>query len=522
MKLVYRAQLITAVTMLATSTLQADPTVRNDTISWPDDGWYQVQSSATFESICEGGSSCVVEPGSYIVINHTTGQRFTNITVPTESTPVANAVEVDGRQISWPDDGWYQVQRSDNYVSLCEGSRSCIVEPGTYTVINHTTGMRFPDIRVNNGDSDSDSRPDGTATVEVIGGRISFPDDGWYQVQSATDYASICEGGDSCLVTPGEYIVINHTSGVRQIVSVESPATVPVAGSAINPDNFRLVIGRALDVYSGNIYGGSVFEQPGFRDLESLSAEEQAASEGTYDCTDNGQVVVNYINTTRGAGLAYQFNDCQERTVHDGGFESTDIRFLFGSIQRFQFFVDQVVAVDFRTSDPASSIEFEGSFSRDVGFWSADETSYTLLAPSATGRTISNGNFEWSRGRGSSGSFFINYSGGFTYQAPRFLNGETIDVSADGLSTTLSPSQAFALQGDAGFQDAEAFANVYPAVGTLSIVAADSSRVTLNAATGDESTVSISVTTATGTTEYLDSWSVWQDELRTDTVGWFR
>lgn len=51
--------------------------VNDGTISWSDSGWYQVQDAQTFESLCEGGSSCSVPPGMYIVINHHTGIRET-------------------------------------------------------------------------------------------------------------------------------------------------------------------------------------------------------------------------------------------------------------------------------------------------------------------------------------------------------------------------------------------------------------------------------------------------------------
>lgn len=51
---------------------------------------------------------------------------------------------VQGNIISWPADGWYQVQRADNYSSVCEGGNSCTVDAGTYIVINHDSGVRTP------------------------------------------------------------------------------------------------------------------------------------------------------------------------------------------------------------------------------------------------------------------------------------------------------------------------------------------------------------------------------------------
>jgi hypothetical protein len=56
--------------------------VSGNTISWPDDGWYQVQSATDYHSVCEGGTSCEVADGLYIVINHHSGERFENIAVP--------------------------------------------------------------------------------------------------------------------------------------------------------------------------------------------------------------------------------------------------------------------------------------------------------------------------------------------------------------------------------------------------------------------------------------------------------
>jgi len=180
----------------------AGPDVQGNTISWPDDGWYQVQTSSSYEEVCGGGRSCVVAPGNYIVINHSTGERFSDIVVD------GNGISVAGNTISWPDDGWYQVQDEATHSEICSGGRSCEVEPGTYVVINHSTGERFENISV-----DQDDEP--AAHVVVIGNVISWPDDGWYQVQDEATYSEICGGGRSCEVEPGRYVVINHSTGVR-------------------------------------------------------------------------------------------------------------------------------------------------------------------------------------------------------------------------------------------------------------------------------------------------------------------
>lgn len=134
----------------------ASPTVSGQTISWPDDGWYQVQNADTYETICEGGSSCDVAVGKYNVINHTTGERFEAISVsggttdPGSDNPAADdsGPSVSGNTISWPDNGWYQVQSASDYSSICQGGTSCEVTDGTYTVINLTTGDRYEQIVV--------------------------------------------------------------------------------------------------------------------------------------------------------------------------------------------------------------------------------------------------------------------------------------------------------------------------------------------------------------------------------------
>jgi len=57
------------------------PTVTGSRISWPDDGWYQVQTSDGIQNVCNGGSVCDVSPGEYLVINHTSGERYNNVAV---------------------------------------------------------------------------------------------------------------------------------------------------------------------------------------------------------------------------------------------------------------------------------------------------------------------------------------------------------------------------------------------------------------------------------------------------------
>jgi hypothetical protein len=196
----------TALLLFSTATLAA-PTVTGLSISWPDDGWYQVQDQATHTEVCGGGRSCDVAVGSYVVINHSTGERFNDIVVVGEGSPT-NTVTVAGNTISWPDNGWYQVQDQTTYTEVCGGGRSCDVEVGAYVVINHSTGERLNDIVVVGDDGP-------TSTVTVTGNTISWPDDGWYQVQDQTTYTEVCGGGRTCEVEVGSYVVINHSTGER-------------------------------------------------------------------------------------------------------------------------------------------------------------------------------------------------------------------------------------------------------------------------------------------------------------------
>lgn len=143
-----RASLYTAAVFAVTALpVHASPTVAGMTINMPSDGWYQVQNSETFAQVCAGVSSCEVAAGNYIVINHSTGERFENVVVAGADTSDANMVTVDSNRISWPDDGWYQVQNAVTFESICEGGQSCaVLDNGTYTVINHSTGERFENI----------------------------------------------------------------------------------------------------------------------------------------------------------------------------------------------------------------------------------------------------------------------------------------------------------------------------------------------------------------------------------------
>ena len=153
----FRATLIALILALSCNTVSAAPRVDGQTISWPDDGWYQVQDAETYVSLCEGNSSCEVPPGNYIVINHTTGMRFTDIVV--KSMTSDNPVSVTGNTISWPNDGWYQVQDANSFESICQGGQQCTVPAGIYHVINLTKGLRYEFIEIADTDDPDNENP---------------------------------------------------------------------------------------------------------------------------------------------------------------------------------------------------------------------------------------------------------------------------------------------------------------------------------------------------------------------------
>jgi len=157
------------------------------------------------------------------------------VTVAGSSTPAPSAITVSGRTVSWPDDGWYQLQTEDGSRSVCEGGTSCDVDPGRYVLINHSTGERFPDIVVTGGSTPPTTEPPVTDSITVTGNVIRWPDDGWYQVQTADGSSNVCSGGTSCEVSDGTYLLINHTTGERFNNIVVGGSTPPVSPPVVTP-----------------------------------------------------------------------------------------------------------------------------------------------------------------------------------------------------------------------------------------------------------------------------------------------
>ncbi len=196
-------------------------TVSGNTIRFSNDDYYQVQTAGGTRTICEGERTCDVEDGTYIIINHTSGERYTDVVVNNginAGKPEFEDITVSGNTILLSNSNfYYQVQSAGGTRTICEGEQSCEVPDGTYLVINHTTGERFGNIVVGNDELLASSFDPIVAdsVITVTGNTISYPDNGYYQAQTADGSRSICEGERSCTVPDGEYVVINHTTGER-------------------------------------------------------------------------------------------------------------------------------------------------------------------------------------------------------------------------------------------------------------------------------------------------------------------
>ena len=144
--------------------------------------WWQILSAGDWSVACpdinnidssaitfDGSANvlrCAVTPGLYSVIEHVSGERWDNLAVFTVDTDLSVAnpstaeqslfntlnsslagvfeFDTSAQALRWQEPGWYQVQRSRNFESVCESRESCVLEPGIYQVTNLTTGQRWP------------------------------------------------------------------------------------------------------------------------------------------------------------------------------------------------------------------------------------------------------------------------------------------------------------------------------------------------------------------------------------------
>lgn len=266
-------RILAAATLLGSfmlpSILMAAPSVSGNTISWPDDGWYQVQIIGAYDSdVCQGGTSCDVDPGIYTVINLTTGERWENIEVAIDYGigGGSDAPMVMGNTISWADDGWYQVQVAGDYSSnVCQGGTSCEVGAGTYVVINLTTGKRYEDIVVT-GDSAGDS-PNIVETAVAAGSfttlvaalqatgldTVLADESGTFTVFAPTDEAFAALGSDTINALLGDTdtlsdILLYHVIGGA---AVDAATALSLAGGNVETANGDEI---ALSIRGENLF----------------------------------------------------------------------------------------------------------------------------------------------------------------------------------------------------------------------------------------------------------------------------
>lgn len=103
---------------------------------------------------------------------------------------------VSGNVISWTEPGWHQVQLQSTYESVCNGGRQCTVPAGVYTVINHGTGERFPNIAVPANSPDNENGPLAPVTSSGQVTSYAFGDDGDFQAGVAIPGDRFQDNGD--------------------------------------------------------------------------------------------------------------------------------------------------------------------------------------------------------------------------------------------------------------------------------------------------------------------------------------
>jgi len=241
--------------------------IEGNTITWTVGGWYQIQDANTFSDVCNGEGSCTVPSnGSYIVINHNLGLRTTVNFTGVNTTAVAgdgtdfnddsdtdgstdggivsggesingstdpraatlNPI-VTGNVISWASNGfaWYQVEDRLTGEIVCAGGSSCTLPDGVYWVSwfykqdNGLDASGSTRVELGNPETNKITRENFANYLTINGNNISWSVGGWYQVQNEQTLESICNGEDSCTVPAnGQYIVINHSLGMRTTLTV--------------------------------------------------------------------------------------------------------------------------------------------------------------------------------------------------------------------------------------------------------------------------------------------------------------
>ncbi len=467
--------------------------VSGNTIIPGSNDWYQVQRESDYVSVCEGSEPCTVDDGVYVVINLTRGERFAGIRVPA---PDSGGGGGENGVITFSEPGWYQVQNATTFETLCEGGTQCRVPPGTYIVINHTTGNReIETIRGSGGGGEIDF-----GDFSVAGGIITFTAPGWFQVQSSSDFETFCEGSAPCVLTAGTYIVINHTTGERWDNVVIEAGSGPVPQAVINSENYRAIVKQALEIYSGQAYDDRLVLFPYFRN--SLSTGN-SRGELVSDCFGTGSYRQLLIATPSNINtVEADFGDCRWFAFHpraedvvNGSFRDTfspgghNMNFVGFSVELAGFAPGSRMEVsgNHRTSCCGNGVTFD-----------TENLDYFFTFPNGTLR-VTDANTSLLR-RFDRGLL----RGGFTMQLGE-ENPVAIQVQTDMPFSWVAQSVAN--------QGAERYLWKFTNGQMRLIAPVDGSSVTLNAGTNNPETISVTISNASESDTFIDSWGDWQESL---------
>lgn len=506
---------------LTNETFRDTLSVNGYTLSFSVPGWYSVRRANTFEEICSGNESQCTVPssGDYLVVNHSTNLRaevrvddqviVTPPYQPQLTVDLGQGVSLTGHTLSWQGEGWFQLQSATDYSTICEGRSACDVEPGRYNLINLSTGWRYDNINVHpdetiissptNHGPHTGSAPDG---LVVEGNRITWPDDGWYQVQSVDTYATHCEGGTSCTVEPGRYQVINLTTGFRFDVVTVTGGQQNDNQALINESNYVDVLSYVFDIYHGHEFGSDILALPNYSN--EFYMNDRNGNWGVYlggfgpatteQCAVSGySVLTPYTNGASEItnGFDFNLNQCNDGlTTYNGEFSrrtsqsrrrnnsdgititsAADARFFSGEI----FYL----RASGRSGSPSRQYQLDNvSFESSALQTSLQADFYRMEVLGLNPRRI---------------------NGTFTVNSPR-TGGRNLSAWSDLENTKRADVRPY------GNYD-------YFRTGTLRVSDGNGNDLVLSADNGDEATVNIELTIDGQTLNFIQPWSTWATQL---------
>jgi len=367
---------------------ELSPTVDGNTVTWNHPGWFQLENLLTREIVCEGDEPCTVPDGLYWAsLFYEGGGRGSRVEIgfipelELTDNEFIDSFVVNNLTITWGFGGWYQVKNINLDTPACNGIEPTCTVPasGTYLITHHDIGKR---VTVQIGDSTSS--PLAQSGITVTGLTISWPDDGWYEVQTEGTYQSICNGTRSCTVAPGTYVVINHTEGIRYpMIVVEGESNQE---PTISEATAVALIEQAINALNGRSYDNRLKSageiNPEQQNLVEVSQTDISADNFTstltrFSCSNGGEVQVTLgFSDDADVELLADYDNCQ-----------IDNETFNGRVNRFNS------RDGYSTFASASSLTSNSKAALDY-YYSADNEQLTISnADSSTSATaISNGN----------------------------------------------------------------------------------------------------------------------------------